>query len=179
MYKAFLFNQVDVEAIKSINQKGDIFSFWNALSNFKLHFATTRSFTFSGFNLAPLGVTTLPATEKTRCSDLDEAAGTGKTTLTGLAIRGSWDSWCFHHSCDDLWASPLIGLYLHRRHFAMLPSNLSSKYLLTLDACFLSDPGPIIVYPCQWLTHWLTDSRPCWNLMSRPCWKLIELTLAD
>ena len=86
-YNAFLFNQVDVEAIKSINQKGDIFSFWNALSNFKLHFATTRSFTFSGFNLAPL--TTLPATEKTRCSDLDEAAGTGKTTLTSLARRGT------------------------------------------------------------------------------------------
>jgi len=29
---------------------------------------------------------------------------------------------------------------------------------------FLSDPGPIIVYPCQWLTHWLTDSWPCWRL---------------
>ena len=97
MYNAFLFNQVDVEAIKSINQKGDIFSFWNALSNFKLHFATTRSFTFSGFNLAPLGVTTLPATEKTRCSDLDEAAGTGKTTLTSLARRGNCVSWCFPH----------------------------------------------------------------------------------
>ena len=131
MYNAFLFNQVDVEAIKSINQKGDIFSFWNALSNFKLHFATTRSFTFSGFNLAPLGVTTLPATEKTRYSDLDEAAGTGKTTLTSLATRprGDWDSWCFHHSRDDLWASPLVGLYLHRTHFAMAPSRLSPKYL--------------------------------------------------
>ena len=33
--------------------------------------------------------------------------------------------------------------------------------LLTAVAYFLSDPGPIIVYPSQWLTdwltHWLTD----------------------
>ena len=57
------------------------------LSNLKLHFTTTRSSTFSGFNLALLGVTTMPATEKTR-SDLDEAAGTGKTTLS-LARRGN------------------------------------------------------------------------------------------
>ena len=105
------------------------------LSYLKLHFTTTRSSTFSGFNLALLGLTTLPATEKTR-SDLDEAAGTGKTTLTSLAKRGNWDSWCFHHSSDDLWASPLVGLYLHRRHFAMAPSRLSLKYLQTLDACF-------------------------------------------
>ena len=42
-------------------------------SNLKLHLTTTRSSTFSGFKLALLGVTTLPATEKTR-SDLDEAA---------------------------------------------------------------------------------------------------------
>ena len=56
-------------------------------SNLKLHLTTTRSSTFSGFKLAVLGVTTLPATEKTR-SDLDEAAGTGKTTLS-LARRGN------------------------------------------------------------------------------------------
>ena len=49
------------------------------LSNFKLHFTTARSSTFSGFNLTLLGVTTLPAMEKTR-SDLDEATDTGKTT---------------------------------------------------------------------------------------------------
>ena len=42
-------------------------------SSFKLHFTTARSSTFSGFNLTFLGVTILPATEKTR-SDLDEAA---------------------------------------------------------------------------------------------------------
>ena len=66
------------------------------LSNLKLHFTTRRSSTFSGFNLALLGLTTLPATEKTR-SDLDEAAGTGKTTLTSLARRGNWVSWCFPH----------------------------------------------------------------------------------
>ena len=39
----------------------------------KLHSTTMRSSTFSGFKLAILGVTILPATEKTR-SDLDEAA---------------------------------------------------------------------------------------------------------
>ena len=58
------------------------------LSNFKLHFTTARSSTFSGFKLALLGVTTLPATEKTR-SNLDEVAGTGKTLLTSLARRGN------------------------------------------------------------------------------------------
>ena len=60
-------------------------------SNLRLHLTTTRSSTFSGFNLALLGVTTLPATEKTR-SDLDEAAGIGKTTLTILDRRGNWAS---------------------------------------------------------------------------------------
>ena len=66
------------------------------VSNLKLHLTTTRSSTFSGFKLALVGVTTSLAKEKTR-SDLDEAAGTGKTTLTGLAIRENWDSWCFQH----------------------------------------------------------------------------------
>ena len=49
------------------------------LINLKLHFTTARSSTFSGFNMTLLGLTTLPAIEKTR-SDLDEATGTGKTT---------------------------------------------------------------------------------------------------
>ena len=61
------------------------------LSNFKLHLTNARSSTSSGFNLTLLGVTTLPATEKTR-SDLDEATGTGKTG-TVLARTGNWDSW--------------------------------------------------------------------------------------
>ena len=56
-------------------------------SNLRLHLTTTRSSTFSRFNLALLGVTTLSATEETR-SDLDEAAGIGKTTLTILDRRG-------------------------------------------------------------------------------------------
>ena len=56
-------------------------------SNLRLHLTTTRSSTFSGFNLALLGVTTLPATEKTR-SDLDEAAGIGKTTFWQFWIEG-------------------------------------------------------------------------------------------
>ena len=93
-----------------------------------MQFTTTRSSTVSGFNLALLRVTTLPATEET-CSDLDEAAGSGKTTLTSLARRGNWDSWCFHHSSDDLWASPLFRLYLQGSLFAMAPSELSPKYL--------------------------------------------------
>ena len=54
----------------------------------KLHFTTTRCSTFSGFNLALLGVTKLLSAEKTR-SDLDEAAGTGKNTLTSLVRRGN------------------------------------------------------------------------------------------
>ena len=103
------------------------------LSNLKLQFTTTRSSTFSGFNLALLVVTTLLATEKTRS---DEAAGTEKTTLTRLVRRGHWDSWCFHHSSDDLWASPLAWLYLHRWHFAIAQTRLFPKYLQTLDGRF-------------------------------------------
>jgi len=177
-------------------------------SNLELHLTTTRSSTFSGFKLALMGVTTLPATEKTR-SNLYEVAGTGKTLLTSLARRGTgsrdaspipagplwtahqatvgktsfftpWGTLNFFSSSyssiftisllfcackwflkalvepwqtlmtkaepvmmniylltsDDLWASPLVGLYMHRRHFAMAPSRLSPKYLQTLDACF-------------------------------------------
>ena len=35
----------------------------------------------------------------------------------------------------------------------------------------LSDPGPFIVYPSQWLTHSLTKSQTCWRFN--------ELTLDD
>ena len=158
-----------------------------------------------GLSWPSWGLAALPATEKTR-SDLDEAAGTGKTTLS-LARRGNCVSWCFPHpswstedsssdnswkdfvlqfvgglellllllhhvrelllvmclqvvsqgfggslanlddqgwtwekeyllTSDDLWASPLAGLYLHRRHFAMAPSKLCPKCLQTLVACF-------------------------------------------
>ena len=31
------------------------------------------------------------------------------------------------------------------------------RFWLFLKTSLLSDPGPIIVYPSQWLTHWLTD----------------------
>ena len=66
---------------QSFNQKGNnLVSEAHALSNLKLHLTTTRSSSFSGFNLALLGVTR---------SDLDEAAGTGKTTLTSLS-RKNW-----------------------------------------------------------------------------------------
>ena len=40
---------------------------------------------------------------------------------------------------------------------------------------FLSDPGPIIVYPSQWLTDWLTDSLT----HCQTCWRFNELTFAD
>ena len=37
-------------------------------------------------------------------------------------------------------------------------ANFPSKVTVNvLTSDFLSDPGPIIVYPCQWLTHSLTD----------------------
>merc|ERR1719150_3113947 len=66
-------------------------------SKLELHLTTTRSSTFSGFKLALMGVTTLPATEKTR-SNLDEAAGTGKTLLTSLARRGTKSRDASQHS---------------------------------------------------------------------------------
>ena len=47
----------------------------------------TKSSTISGANLFLSGVTILPATENTR-SDLEEAAGMGKTTLTRSANLG-------------------------------------------------------------------------------------------
>ena len=81
---------IHVKAIKSINQDDDKLLLMKPMlfSNLELHLATTRSSTFSGFKLALMGVTTLPATEKTR-SNLDEVAGTGKTLLTSLARRGT------------------------------------------------------------------------------------------
>ena len=33
---------------------------------------------------------------------------------------------------------------------------------------FLSDPGPIIVYPCQWLTHYWLTNKLVENWMSSP-----------
>ena len=56
------------------------------------------------------------------------------------------------------------------------PSDLMESFVRVRSLVqFLSDPGPIIVYPSQWLTdsltHWLTESRPCWRFN--------ELTLAD
>ena len=75
--------------VNQINQKGgNSLSEAHVLSNLKLNFTTTRSSTFSEFNLALFGVTTLPVTENT-CSDLDEAVGTGKTTLTSLVRKGN------------------------------------------------------------------------------------------
>mgnify|MGYP003331733514 CR=1 FL=1 len=91
IYDAFGFNIPDIQDLftskqsnQSIKTVTNYFLMKPMLfSNLELHLTTTRSSTFSGFNLALLGVTTLPATEKTR-SDLDEAAGIGKTTLTIL-----------------------------------------------------------------------------------------------
>ena len=114
------------------------------LSNLKLHFTSTRSSTFSGFNLALLGLTTLPATEKT-WSDLDEAAGSGKTTLTSLARRGNWDSWWIHHSSrsteDGLSYQAKVGKtsFLtpppsHWRHFA---TNIVSTVSPNFGGLFL------------------------------------------
>ena len=51
---------------------------------------------------------------------------------------------------------------------------------------FLSDPGPIIVSPCLWLTHWLTESLTTllkinwidicwWNQISMRCWHWNEI----
>ena len=50
----------------------------------KLHFSMTRSSTISGASLLRSGVKTLPAPLKTR-SDLEDAAGMAKTTLTSNA----------------------------------------------------------------------------------------------
>ena len=55
--------------------------------------------------------------------------------LANLDDQGwTWDYEYLLRS-DDLWASPLVGLFLHRGHFAMGPSRSSPNYLQTLDAC--------------------------------------------
>ena len=65
-------------------------------------------------------------------------------------------------------ASALV-VWSHPSHlFALfskcLKVNFEAVFNPSLRA-FLSDPGPIIVYPCQSLTNW------------QPCWRLNELTL--
>ena len=75
-----LFKLTSKQSNKSIKKVTIYYLKLMVLNNHKLHFTTTRFSTFSGFNLALSGLTTLLETEKTR-SDLDEAAGTGKTTL--------------------------------------------------------------------------------------------------
>ena len=86
-----LFKSTSKQSNKSIKKVTIYYLNLMVLNNHKLHFTTTRFSTFSGFNLALSGLTTLLETEKTR-TDLDEAAGTGKTTLTCLARRGNGDS---------------------------------------------------------------------------------------
>ena len=39
---------------------------------------------------------------------------------------------------------------------ALLMSNWSTLQIILRSLHLLSDPSPIIVYPCQWLTDWLT-----------------------
>ena len=68
-----LFKSTSRQSNQSIKKVTIYFLKPMVLSNLELRFTTTRPFTFSGFNLTLLGVTPLPATEKTR-SDLDEAA---------------------------------------------------------------------------------------------------------
>ena len=58
-------------------------------------FTMTQLSTFSGASEALFGVTTLPATEKTR-SLLLLATGIARTTLTRKARRGSASWWFFH-----------------------------------------------------------------------------------
>ena len=115
-------------------------------SNLRLHLTTTRSSTFSGFNLALLGVTTLPATEKTR-SDLDEAAGIGKTTLTILDRRGNWASWCLHHSNwsteDSSSGSSWKDLHSSNQpHHSPVQSNTSTAQYSQVQPIPEPDPKP-------------------------------------
>ena len=46
----------------------------------------------------------------------------------------------------------------HRRDAKICNFIAKQSILLNKILIFLSDPGPIIVYPCQSLTHWLTHS---------------------
>ena len=98
IYDAFGFD-IPVEAIKSkiysrrsnqINQSRlwQITFWWSPCSLATLSCIWPPRDSQPEFKLALFGVTTLPATEKTR-SNLDEVAGTGKTLLTSLARRGT------------------------------------------------------------------------------------------
>ena len=81
IYDAFSLIQVDVEAIKSVNQTGNnLLSEAHGLKQPQVAVHHHKVFHLLRIQLGPLGVTTLLATEKTR-SDLVEAAGTGKTSF--------------------------------------------------------------------------------------------------
>ena len=102
--------------------------------------------------------------------------------------------WQVHHQLHfppfGFWLSLMFSslrttliLFLVSHIFVFLVSHMF-VLLVWHTSCvsyFLSDPGPIIVYACQSLTHsltdWLTDDLL--ELMSQPCWRWNELTLVD
>ena len=71
--------------------------------------------------------------------------------LPDFTSKAKWKYWIIE-SCQGDSGGPLIAT--STRH-----SNSTQKRLISLKSIygavfwFLSDPGPIIVYSCQWLTH--------------------------
>ena len=115
-------------------------------SNIELHLTTTRSSTFSGFKLALMGVTTLPATERTR-SNLDEVAGTGKTLLTSLARRGT-------ESRD---ASPITAGPLWTTHQATVGKTSFFTLWGTLNFFSSSFAISLLFCACRWFLKALVE----------------------
>ena len=77
--------------------------------------------------------------------------------------------WCASAGSADHWESA-----------GLAPQGHDLQVWTTFHICsasFLSEPGPIIVYPSQWLTDSLTHDLL--ELMPRPCWRWNVLTLAD
>ena len=127
-------------------------------SNLELHLTTTRSSTFSGFKLALMGVTTLPATEKTR-SNLDEVAGTGKTLLTSLARRGTESRDASPITAGPLWTAhqATVGKTSFFTPWGTLnffSSSYSSSFTISLLFC-----------ACRWLLKALVE--PWQTLMTK------------
>ena len=60
----------------------------------------------------------------------------------------------------SVWASPLVGLYVHRRHFAMAPSILSPKSTI----CTIPEPKP------ETRTFWSNPTRSQKALLVKAWW---------
>ena len=122
-------------------------------SNLKLHFTTTRSSIFSGFKLVLLRVTTLRAKEKTR-SDLDEAAGTVKTTLTSLARGGT-----VYRDASPIPAGPWRTAHQATVGNTSFFTPWSTLNFFSSSSSFTMSANSFLWYACRWFLNNMHHTR--------------------